>query len=172
MNIRYSIVTLVLASCAVACSQQAEPEPPASEVPAAMEEAEMTETETSEIASIESFDIAPGLSARTMKVGDGQAAQAGDSVEVHYTGWLYDEEAANNRGEKFDSSVDRGQPVPFTLSGVIRGWTEGVATMRVGGRRKLIIPYQLAYGARGRPPSIPARATLIFDVELLEVADP
>lgn len=84
------------------------------------------------------------------------------TVRVHYTGWL-------NDGSKFDSSVDRGQPLTSPLNKVIAGWTEGVGSMRSGGKRKLIIPYDLAYGERGRPPSIPARATLVFDVELIEV---
>lgn len=93
--------------------------------------------------------------------GTGEApAGASAVVKVHYTGYLVD-------GNKFDSSVDRGQPAEFPLSGVIPGWTEGVGSMKVGGKRKLIVPYKLAYGERGRGP-IPPKATLIFDVELLE----
>ncbi len=87
---------------------------------------------------------------------------ATSSVTVHYTGYL-------NDGTKFDSSVDRGQPATFPLNRVISGWTEGVGSMKVGGTRKLIIPSSLGYGPQGRPPTIPGGATLIFDVELLEI---
>lgn len=86
-----------------------------------------------------------------------------DRVTVHYTGWL-------TNGTKFDSSHDRGQPATFPLNGVIAGWTEGVGGMKPGGKRYLVIPFELAYGAAGRPPTIPARATLVFEVELISIA--
>lgn len=105
---------------------------------------------------------ASGLKYYDLVVGDGpQPAGRNTMVKVHYTGWLTD-------GTQFDSSVDRGQPIDFRLSGVIAGWTEGVGSMRVGGKRKLIIPHELAYGTRGRP-GIPPSATLIFDVELVAI---
>ena len=105
-----------------------------------------------------------GLQYIDEKVGDGAAPQKGKRVTVHYTGTLTD-------GKKFDSSRDRGQPFEFPLGArkVIPCWDEGVATMRVGGRRKLVCPPALAYGVRGYPPVIPANATLNFDVELLGV---
>ena len=110
----------------------------------------------------EIVSTASGLRYIDAKVGDGASPKATDRVTVHYTGWLTD-------GKKFDSSVDRGQPATFALNQVIKGWTEGVGSMKVGGKRRLIIPPDLGYGARGFPPSIPGGATLIFDVELIKI---
>jgi FKBP-type peptidyl-prolyl cis-trans isomerase len=105
-----------------------------------------------------------GLRYQDLAPGDGATATAGKSVTVHYTGWL-------PNGEKFDSSRDRNEPFSFTLGAgqVIAGWDEGVAGMKVGGRRKLVIPPDLAYGTAGAPPDIPPGATLVFEVELLNV---
>jgi len=105
------------------------------------------------------------------KVGTGATADAGKNVSVHYTGWLYDAKAADKHGKKFDSSRDRGEPFSFKLGArqVISGWDQGVAGMKVGGRRTLIIPSDLGYGARGAGGAIPPNATLVFDVELLDV---
>jgi FKBP-type peptidyl-prolyl cis-trans isomerase FkpA len=103
--------------------------------------------------------------------GTGNEAAAGRRVTVHYTGWLYKEDAADHKGKKFDSSRDSGRPFDFRLGRgeVIQGWDEGVAGMKVGGRRTLTIPPDLGYGAQGSSPVIPPNATLVFDVELLDV---
>lgn len=107
---------------------------------------------------------ASGLQIEEIKLGDGDSAAAGQFVSVHYTGWLTD-------GTKFDSSKDRNEPFDFPLGrrNVIAGWDEGVQGMRVGGVRKLTIPPQLGYGARGAGGVIPPNATLVFEVELLEI---
>jgi FKBP-type peptidyl-prolyl cis-trans isomerase FkpA len=108
-----------------------------------------------------------GLQYEDTTVGGGAEAKPGQQVHVHYTGWLYNN---GQQGAKFDSSVDRNDPFAFTLGAgmVIKGWDEGVAGMKTGGKRTLIIPPQLGYGARGAGGVIPPHATLKFDVELLE----
>ena len=105
------------------------------------------------------------------KLGDGATATAGQRVTVHYTGWLYDAKAAEHKGSKFDSSRDHSDPFSFKLGAgqVIRGWDEGVAGMKIGGQRTLIIPPAMGYGSRGAGGVIPPNATLVFDVELLDL---
>ena len=117
------------------------------------------------------MDNITSLQLKDSKVGTGAEATSGKSVKVHYTGWLYDPKAANHQGKKFDSSKDHGDPFEFKLGAgqVIRGWDQGVAGMKVGGTRTLVIPSELGYGARGAGGAIPPNATLIFEVELLGV---
>jgi peptidylprolyl isomerase len=105
------------------------------------------------------------------KLGEGAEAQAGQTVIVHYTGWLFEESAPENKGKKFDSSLDRNEPFNFPLGGgrVIKGWDEGVAGMKEGGQRTLVIPPEMGYGPRGAGGVIPPNATLVFDVKLLKV---
>ncbi len=119
------------------------------------------DTGLSSITTLQSTDIV---------VGTGTTATAGRPISVHYTGWLYKASAAENKGTKFDSSVDRGSPFSFTLGvgQVIAGWDQGVVGMKAGGQRRLIIPPSLGYGAGGSGP-IPGNATLVFDVQLLAV---
>ena len=105
-----------------------------------------------------------GLCYEIVKEGSGAFPKATDTVKVHYTGTLVD-------GKKFDSSVDRGEPAEFPLNGVIKGWTEGLQKINKGGKIKLYVPSDLAYGDEGRPPTIPPAATLVFDVELLDMKD-
>ncbi len=108
------------------------------------------------------FTTASGLRITELRIGTGAVPTRDDRVRVHYVGRLMN-------GRKFDSSYDRGQPTEFGVTSVIKGWTEALTTMKVGGKRKLIIPPNLAYGARGYPPVIPRSATLLFEVELLDI---
>ncbi len=111
-------------------------------------------------------EIMPGLSYVDSVVGDGDLVGSTDFVIVHYTGWVYSE---GQKGEPFDSSVERGEPISFPLgqSFVIQGWEKGLPGMRVGGKRTLLIEPEMAYGEQGRPPVIPPSATLMFDVEMV-----
>ena len=111
---------------------------------------------------------ARGLSYEDTQGGTGASPTSGQTCVMHYTGWLWVNEA---KGSKFDSSLDRGQPFSFPIGRgrVIQGWDEGVASMRVGGKRTLLIPPELGYGARGAGGVIPPNATLLFEVELLEI---
>lgn len=112
---------------------------------------------------------ASGLQITDTTVGTGASPKTGETCVMHYTGWLFNDGV---KGKKFDSSVDRGQPFEFRIGvgQVIKGWDEGVASMHVGGKRTLIIPAALGYGARGAGGAIPPNATLMFDVELLDIA--
>ena len=120
------------------------------------------------IAEADVVTTSSGLQYKDNQVGTGPVAQAGMNVSVHYTGWL---NKGGDKGTKFDSSLDRGRPFVFPLGKgrVIRGWDEGVAGMKVGGKRTLMIPSKLGYGSRGAGAVIPPNADLIFDVELLAV---
>jgi peptidylprolyl isomerase len=122
---------------------------------------------TAEMAA-KTVTTASGLQISDSKVGTGATPKTGQTCVMHYTGWLYEN---GQKGKKFDSSVDRGEPFEFPIGQkrVIAGWDEGVATMKVGGKRTLVIPPALGYGARGAGGVIPPNATLIFDVELLDV---
>jgi peptidylprolyl isomerase len=119
-------------------------------------------------AAQEPVTTSSGLKYIDTKVGTGASPKTGQTCVMHYTGWLYE---GGKKGAKFDSSVDRGQPFEFPIGTgrVIKGWDEGVATMKVGGKRTLIIPPELGYGARGAGGVIPPNATLLFDVELLAI---
>jgi FKBP-type peptidyl-prolyl cis-trans isomerase FkpA len=113
----------------------------------------------------------PKLKIEDIKKGEGVAVKDGDHVVIHYTGWLEETEGSGKPGKKFDSSHDRSEPfeTPIGVGYVIKGWDMGVVGMKVGGKRKLIIPHELGYGKYGVEPDIPGFATLIFEVELLKI---
>jgi FKBP-type peptidyl-prolyl cis-trans isomerase len=164
MTIRFSFVALSLAAVVAGCSAeevqpQSEAKPPAAETGQGI---------------VEEKEIMPGLTMKKLQNGYGRAAVAGDNVTVHYTGWLYDENAEDGRGAKFDSSVDRGQVFQFPLGAgrVIRGWDEGVVGMLIGEKRELKIAPELAYGNRGAGGVIPPGATLVFEIELKGLEGP
>ena len=144
----FPLVAILAIFSTVACSRQASAPP--------------EKIEKSDVAELIKTDV---------KLGTGAEATPGHNVSVHYTGWLYDAKAADHKGQKFDSSRDRGEPFEFPLGQgrVIKGWDVGVAGMKVGGQRTLIIPPDMGYGASGAGGVIPPNATLVFDVELLGV---
>jgi FKBP-type peptidyl-prolyl cis-trans isomerase len=165
-----TVRSLVLATCVLAvlgCSSRDEPahpapaaEPAATEAAAAPSDAPApTGTETM---ALQKTDLAPG---------NGPEIKSGQTALVHYTGWLYDAGAPDNKGQKFDSSLDRNEPFEFPVGAgmVIKGWDEGVVGMKVGGKRRLVIPPEMGYGSRGAGGVIPPGATLVFDVELVEI---
>ena len=173
MKISYTFaaIAIALATGATACSQPDGETTETTEPNEFTEEQAVTEESTIESAAIE---IAPGLTAKILKNGYGRTAEAGDYVEVHYTGWLYDEQADDNRGDKFDSSVDRGETFHFMLGAgqVIKGWDQGVAGMLTGEKRELILAPDMGYGDRGAGNVIPPGATLLFEVELFGLEGP
>ncbi len=141
------------------CLKDAKPPAPAKEKPeTAKEDPPMAKDAKKEVV------LPSGLKITDLAEGDGATPKDGDTLEMHYTGWLDD-------GTKFDSSLDRGEPLPFTLGKrqVIPGWEQGVVGMKVGGRRRLVIPPDMAYGPRGSPPVIPANATLTFEIQLVRI---
>ncbi len=155
-----------------AAVETAAAEPAATETAAAETAAtDPAAAETAADPAAATAEPAGSLQVTDVKVGDGAVANAGQVVSVHYTGWLYDAAAADKHGIKFDSSVDRGEPFQFPLGAgrVIQGWDQGVAGMKIGGQRTLVIPPEMGYGANGAGGLIPPNATLIFDVELLGI---
>lgn len=143
---------------------------------AGTDDSAMANADAAAAANSNTMDIVEDAPVSSLQVtdvsyGDGAKAEAGKNIVVHYTGWLYDPTRPDNKGTKFDSSVDRGQPFQFPLGAgrVIQGWDQGFAGMQVGGKRTLIIPPAMGYGERGAGGVIPPNATLLFEVELLEV---
>ena len=171
MKALISILAIALLLLGIGCGGGEEQAEPTTEQPVAEEQVPeqpvaVSVTAVGEIPALtgDTITTASGLRYIDVAVGDGASPTQGQTCMMHYTGWLTD-------GSKFDSSRDRDEPFGFPIGAgrVIRGWDEGIATMNVGGRRLLIIPGDLAYGPTGRPPRIPPNATLVFDVELLEV---
>lgn len=170
MKIRHLFALLAFAAGMSACNEKGDD---AESAEPAEAQVEQTMTEENAVAG-EVLEIAPGLNATIVKKGYGRAAVEGDFVEVHYTGWLFDEQAENNRGSKFDSSVDRGEKFHFKLGAgqVIKGWDQGVAGMLIGEKRVLTLSPDMGYGSRGAGNVIPPDAMLIFEVELFGLEGP
>jgi FKBP-type peptidyl-prolyl cis-trans isomerase FkpA len=164
----------MMAACGPSDQEAEEGASGGAEAPAAVDEiAAPAEEQLGAERNVEPLEIEPGLTMRMLSEGSGRTAEPGQTAVVHYTGWLYDAEAPDNRGQKFDSSRDRGQHFQFPLGAgrVIQGWDRGVAGMQVGEVRELTIAPELAYGERGAGSVIPPEATLVFEVELADVID-
>lgn len=169
-----SLAIVLAAALLASCSSREEPAKPAraandpaastanAVAPATESNAATPAPTGTETMPLQKTDLTPGTGAEITK---------GQTALVHYTGWLFDAAAPENKGAKFDSSVDRNEPFEFPVGGgfVIKGWDEGVAGMKVGGKRRLVIPPELGYGSRGAGGVIPPGATLVFDVELVEI---
>ena len=155
-----AICALFIVACQPAEKPESSEETAASAAPAEAEQP--TQSTGSETMAMQKIDLTAGT---------GAEIKSGQTALVHYTGWLYDAGAPDNKGKKFDSSVDRNEPFEFPVgaSMVIRGWDEGVVGMKVGGKRRLVIPPEMGYGSRGAGGVIPPGATLVFDVELVEI---
>jgi FKBP-type peptidyl-prolyl cis-trans isomerase len=165
-----SLLTMTVAVITLAACTPRE-EKPADSTPTAAAPAPATEP-----AAEAAAPAATGIETMPMQKidltpGNGAEIKSGQNALVHYTGWLYDAAAPDNKGKKFDSSVDRNEPFEFPVGAgmVIKGWDEGVVGMKVGGKRRLVIPPEMGYGARGAGGVIPPGATLVFDVELVEI---
>ncbi len=165
-------LSVLLFACTDSANDKATSAQAKAEAPAKSESAISSKTESKPDSKPESKPESKPIEFTKIdvKVGTGAEAKQGQNVSVHYTGWLFDPSAADQHGSKFDSSRDRGQPFVFPLGvgRVIKGWDQGVAGMKEGGQRTLIIPSEMGYGARGAGNSIPPNATLIFDVELIK----
>lgn len=157
---RAAVLTILLAVAVAAC---------AAEEGAAPEAAGAARAAADATNAHEGHEM--GLQKTDLEEGTGAAVEPGQTAVVHYTGWLYATGAAENKGRKFDSSRDAGRPFAFRIGAgeVIAGWDQGVAGMKVGGQRRLVIPSELGYGERGAGGVIPPGATLVFDVELIEI---
>lgn len=166
MTVR-SLALALSALAVLGCSSRDKPAETAPAAAPATTEAAAAPTDTpastgTDTMALQKTDLAPG---------NGPEIKSGQTALVHYTGWLYDAAAPENKGKKFDSSVDRNEPFEFPVGAgmVIKGWDEGVVGMKVGGKRRLVIPPDMGYGSRGAGGVIPPGATLVFDVELVEI---
>lgn len=165
-------VAIVFLACAACQKSVDKAEAPASEPAAAADTAPAaTAAATPDSPAAPTGTEIMAMQKIELEPGKGPEIKAGQNALVHYTGWLYDAAAPDNKGKKFDSSVDRNEPFEFPVGGgmVIKGWDEGVVGMKVGGKRRLVIPPDMGYGELGAAGVIPPGATLVFDVELVEI---